>query len=157
MSAVTVWRLCVDYRRSLAFSGEGAFRRGGRWNPAGVRVIYCAESRALAALEVLVNVREADLLSASHWSAIPAEVPLEAIERPERVPDSWRTHPHSRETQAFGANWVKAARSAALRLPSAVVLGEFNYLLNPGHPDFEKIKIGAPETFSFDPRLSQSR
>jgi RES domain-containing protein len=44
--------------------------------------------------------------------------------------------------------------SVALRVPSIVVDGEFNYLLNPLHPDFAQLKIGEPRRFSFDPRLS---
>ena len=136
-------------------AGEGSFRRGGRWNPPGVRVIYCAESRSLAALEVLVNVREAPVLFAQQWVVIPVTLPVRSIEIPRRVPDNWRTTPFGTETPSFGGEWVHAARSLALRIPSAVVLGEFNYLLNPAHPEFAQAKVGAPEPFSFDVRLQR--
>ena len=53
----------------------------------------------------------------------------------------------------IGGPWVKEARSAVLELPSVIILGEPNYLLNPAHPDFQKIIIGKPQPFSFDPRL----
>jgi RES domain-containing protein len=69
------------------------------------------------------------------------------------VPENWRATPYGQETQAFGSEWAKAGRSVALRVPSAVVLGEFNYLLNPNHPDFRKIEIGAVALFDFDSRI----
>jgi RES domain-containing protein len=153
VSALTVWRLCPEHRAGRAVSGDGAFRRGGRWNPPGVRVVYFAESRSLAALEILANVRDAGLLFARPWVILPAEIPDGLIERPARVPDNWRAQPYAGETQMFGAEWVGAARSTALRVPSTVVLGEFNYLLNTAHPDFRRVRIGKPEPFSFDPRL----
>jgi RES domain-containing protein len=80
-------------------------------------------------------------------------IPDAAIEKPERFPETWRAMPHSLETQTFGAAWARERRSVTLRVPSAVVPGEFNYLINPLHPDFERVKIGKPERFSFDPRL----
>lgn len=134
-------------------SGNGAYRRGGRWNPAGIRVVYCADSRSLALVEVLANVKRPALLQDQQWVLVPVEVPESLIERPTRVPDSWREMPYTTATQAFGAAWVQAQRSVALRVPSVVVPGEFNYLLNPAHPQFSKIKIGRPEPFTFDPRL----
>lgn len=150
-----VWRLCARHREAEAFTGEGAARRAGRWNPKGVRVAYCAESRSLAALEVLVNVHDATLLFAQVWVLVPVELSADLIERPARVPENWRATPYGSETQDFGAAWVQERRSAVLRVPSAVVLGEFNYLLNPAHPDFKKMRVGKPGPFSFDPRLGK--
>ncbi len=134
-------------------SGDGAYRRGGRWNPPGIRVVYCAESRSLALLEVLANIKRPALLGDQAWVLIPIEIPVNLIEKPARVPDSWRDTPYTAASQAFGAEWVQAQRSAALRVPSAVVPGEFNYLLNPAHPDFKRIKAGQPEPFAFDARI----
>jgi RES domain-containing protein len=153
VSEIVVWRLCASHREPWAFSGEGSARRAGRWNPLGVRVVYCAESRALAAMEVLVNVDAPNRLFLTSWIMIPATLPVDAIEKPARVRENWRQTPHSSETQNFGAAWAKDQRSVALRVPSAVVPGEFNYLLNPAHPEFHQVKIGKPERFTFDPRL----
>jgi RES domain-containing protein len=153
VSEVLAWRLCASHRVPWAFSGEGSARRAGRWNPTGVRVIYCAESRSLAALEVLVHVADPALLGALEWNCLPAVFPASLIEIPPRVPDTWRAYPHTPETQEFGATWAREQRSAVLRIPSAVVPGEFNYLLNPLHPDFKKVKIGKTEPFAFDGRL----
>lgn len=116
-------------------------------------VVYCAESRSLAAMEVLVHHIGSDTFRLSSWVVIPAEVPEAMIEQPARVPDSWRALPPVWPVQDFGAAWARERRSVALRVPSAVVLGEFNYLLNPAHPDFKRVKLGKPESFSFEPRL----
>ena len=153
MSALLLWRLCAAKYGTTAYSGEGADLYGGRWSPPGIRLAYCSESRALAMIEVLANADEPDRLFSLKWVMVSAELPAESIERPSRVPANWRNYPHPRETQAIGPDWAKAGRTVGLRVPSAVVPGEFNYLLNPAHPQFAQVKLGAPEPFAFDPRL----
>lgn len=150
---MTVWRLSAARYAATLFSGEGAKHYGGRWSPPGLAVIYCAESRSLALVEVLAGTDDVDRLFQQEWVLVPADIPEECIAKPARVPDDWRQYPHPTATQAFGAAWVQTRQSAGLRLPSVVVPGEFNYLLNPAHPDFKRVKIGKPEPFSFDPRL----
>ena len=150
---VTVWRLCAEKKVYAAFSGEGAFRRGGRWNFPGTRVAYCSESRALAAIEVMVHVEGMEDFGALSWRTISVTIPCDAVERPLRYPPSWRAYPYARETQEFGSEWASARRAVALRVPSAVVVGEFNFLINPEHADFKKLEILRPELFEFDPRL----
>ena len=153
MNELLVWRLCAAKYGATAFSGDGAKLYGGRWSPAGVPLAYCSESRALAVVEVLANAEERDRLFAREWVFAVAEVPSELIEKPASFPKSWRDYPHRKETRIIGSEWAKARRSAVLRVPSAVVPGEFNFLLNPAHPQFARVKIGKPESFSFDPRL----
>jgi RES domain-containing protein len=116
-------------------------------------VVYCADSRSLAALEVLVSLDEKERLTQVNWVCLPVVLPAELISKPDRVPDDWRLYPHPAATQVFGAEWVQSQRSVALRVPSVVVPGEFNYLLNPAHPQFSMVKGGKPEPFVFDPRL----
>ena len=152
---MTVWRLSLARYASNVFSGEGAKRYGGRWSPPGLAVIYCAESRSLALVEVLAGLDDADRLSIKEWVLVPADIPADCLGKPARVPDDWRQYPHTPATQAFGAEWVQNQRSVALRVPSVVVPGEFNYLLSPAHPQFAKVKVGKPEPFSFDPRLQR--
>lgn len=152
---MTVWRLSSARYAATMFSGEGAKHYGGRWSPSGLAVIYCAESRSLALVEVLAGTDDVDKLSQQEWVLVPADIPEECIGKPARVPDDWRQYPHPPTTQAFGAEWVQTRRSVALRVPSVVVPGEFNYLLNPAHPDFKRVKVGQPEPFSFDPRLAK--
>jgi len=154
VSELALWRLSPAYHAVNALSGEGSYRRGGRWNPPGIRMIYCADSRSLALVEVLANLRRPAFLQSQPWVMIRVSVPDDLIERPSRVPETWRQTPYSAATQALGAEWVQAHRSVALRVPSVVVPGEFNYLLNPAHPKFTKVKVGQPEPFLFDARLA---
>jgi len=79
--------------------------------------------------------------------ALIEKVPLKAL------PPDWRGEPPPPSTRRIGDAWVSQARSAVLALPSVIVSGEPNYLLNPAHPDFKKISISKPERFTFDPRL----
>lgn len=153
MSPLVVWRLCAAKYAATAFSGEGAELYGGRWSPPGRRVVYCAESRALAIVEVLANADEPDRLCHLRWSLTAATLPTDAVARPTRFPANWRQFPHPPDTQSVGAAWLDAATHPALRVPSAVVPGEFNYLLNPAHPAFAKFHLAKPEPFAFDPRL----
>jgi RES domain-containing protein len=149
-----VWRLCAAKYADTAFDGEGARRFGGRWSSPGMPMVYCSESRALAVLEILAHVDCPETLALTPWMLLAAELPPTCIEHPARFPASWRRFPHSTETQLFGDAWTRETRSAVLRVPSAVVAGEFNYLVNPRHPDFPRIEIGRPEPFAFDPRLA---
>jgi RES domain-containing protein len=153
VNVFVIWRLTPQRHEREAFTGEGAALYGGRWNFPDVPLVYCAESRSLAALEVLANIRDPTVHFALPWVSIPAEIATDLVEKPGRIPVSWRTNPYPLETQRFGDEWVRTQRSVALRVPSVVVPGEFNYLLNPAHPQFSKVKIGPPEPFTFDPRL----
>ena len=116
-------------------------------------VVYTAESRSLASLEVLVHTEDTQLLAAVQWMTIPVTIDEQLIEIPKRLPDDWRELPAPPSTREFGTQWVMHARRPALRVPSIVVEGEFNYVLNPRHADFGQLKIGTPVPFSFDPRL----
>lgn len=72
---------------------------------------------------------------------------------PENLPPDWFTYPAPLSTRNLGSAWAKSRASAVLAVPSVIVPSEKNYLLNPNHPDFKRISIGAPQDFSFDPRL----
>jgi RES domain-containing protein len=148
----SAWRLIKTKYLSTAWDGEGARKAGGRWNPPGVAVVYTSGSLSLALVEVLVHL-PADILPA--YSAAPVEFAdslLTAIALAE-LPKNWRDSPPPATTQGIGAAWIASAASVVLRVPSVVVPGESNFLLNPAHPDFVRIRIGAPTTFPFDPRL----
>ena len=149
-----VWRICSRRRSRAAFQGEGARLYGGRWNPPGVSVVYTSGSLALAALEVLVNVElqemPRDLVSIA--ATIPDEAPAESVEIAD-LPAGWQRTPAPEYLQLLWADWVRRQNTAVLSVPSAVIPSEHNFLLNPAHRDFKRIKIGKPGTFRFDPRL----
>jgi len=146
------WRIVKKKHAATAFSGKGAASTGGRWNSRGVAVVYTSSTRSLAALENLVHLNPPVQF---HYVLFRIEFPAALIEHfpPKALPGNWRKEPPPPAAQKIGDAWVREARSAVLALPSVIVSGEPNYLLNPAHPDFKKITICKPERFSFDPRL----
>lgn len=151
----TVWRIVTQRFAALAFSGEGARLFGGRWNRKGESVVYAAQSRSLALLEMLVQ----DQPLRAHYLLIPAEIPddvtrLEIDSR--QLPADWRSLEGREVLQDIGSQWLRDAKYCVLEVPSTVVPAERNLLLNPMHPDFAKIKIGQPETLESDLRLMRN-
>jgi RES domain-containing protein len=131
------------------WDGRGAAMFGGRWNPVGVAVIYASGSLALAMLERLVQRRNlgGTLLVEA---LVPDDLPIEDLMA--APPANWRAL-GSPEAAAAGGAWAAAGRSALLRVPSALVPREANYLVNPAHPESRRITVGAPEPLEWDPRL----
>lgn len=151
--SVTIWRLVKARHAGQAFDGEGARRYGGRWNSPGTRIVYASESRALAALELLVHV-PVNLLS-QPFRFFRISTPGRHVRSltPDTLPSGWNSPLVSPETQTLGDEWIRSGRSPVLRVPSAIIPGESNYLINPAHPDFKKLALAQPEPFSFDPRI----
>lgn len=149
---MALWFRIVQERwAATAMDGEGARLHGGRWNPPGVPAVYLAESRALAALEILVHApREVLRLE---WRVIPVDVPEEWIEPARALPDGWRDEPSSVAARRYGAAWLAKERAVGLVVPSVIVPQERNLLFNPRHPQAVKLKAGKAERFVFDPRL----
>jgi len=152
----TAWRIVKATRARAAFDGDGARRHGGRWNGRGTRMVVTAESAALAALELLVHLQASRLLAA--YALVPARFDAALVETlsVRSLPARWREYPAPVELQELGDGWVRSRRTAVLRVPSAVVPVESNFLINPDHPDFSRIAIGAPVPFDVDPRLRRS-
>lgn len=167
--AKTFWRLTkAKYARAARggnhlggrgpFSGYGSVLHAGRWHPKGMPMVYAAESAALALLETLVHIERAALLRFD-YAAIPVTVPDALTDLVETLADGdlpadWQAWPYPASTQTLGAEWFDAWRSIALVVPSAVVPHERNVLLNPTHPRFGELEIGAPQSFPVDPRLT---
>lgn len=126
-----------------AFDGEGACRHGGRWNSPGTPVVYASETRALGLLEILVGIRSAQPLNAYVLIAATFDDSLVTTVDFGRLPETWRQSPPPSSTQRIGDEWVARKTSAILRVPSAIIPEEFNYVLNPAHQQFARIEIGA--------------
>jgi RES domain-containing protein len=116
-------------------------------------MVYTAQSAALGALEILVHVNSSVLLSS--YVLIPCTFDPRLVLQVDRMhlPERWREHPALPQLQSLGDAWIKNGLSAVMAVPSAVIAMESNYLLNPAHPDFGAIAIGAPQPFDFDARL----
>jgi RES domain-containing protein len=152
-----VFRICQARHARSAFTGDGAILYPGRWHPRRVRVVYASESRALAALEQLVHLHRPRLPDdfLCFTVDIPDGLPIREV-LVGALPAKWRKHPGPPELQEIGSAWVSAGDSVCLKVPSAVVPGEHNLLLNPRHADFSKLGISAAEPFTFDERLQGS-
>ena len=153
--SVQAFRLVKARHAATAFSGEGARLVGGRWNQAGTPLVYASENLSLAALETFVHLQPVDRRVQYVWFriAIPANVRIDTLPS---LPDSWRSAPPSEATQSLGSQWAERNKAAVLRVPSILVPGEYNLLLNPAHAQFKRLKISAPQPFDFDGRLWKS-
>ncbi len=148
-----VFRLAnKKYRNDL--SGTGAEITGGRWNFRGTKLLYTADSRALCMAEIAVHT-PVGVMPIDYY-LITIEVPdysdIKQIES-DSLPDNWRKFPYSKATQEFGEDFVDKNENLYIKVPSAVVQGDFNILINPQHSDFNKVKIIKTEKFNFDERL----
>ena len=149
----SLWRIVQRKYVDDAFSGEGSAKYGGRWNHKRTAVVYASQSESLAQLEILVRTsRPKDL---ALYVLIEAQIPEDLIETlgHNELPEDWRQTPEPNSTRDIGAKWAAERRRLVLAVPSVVVPSELNYLLNPTHPDFSKIKIGKPKAIDWDPRL----
>ncbi|MGQ0696400.1 MAG: RES family NAD+ phosphorylase [Nitrospiraceae bacterium] len=149
---MVVWRLTL--KKHVAPDGEGARRYGGRWNKPGTPVVYTSGTLSLAVLEYLVHV-DSDILPDSLVSVkatIPETLAIETI-LPSDLPGNWRDKIIPVRLQELGTSWAKGAKTPILKVPSVVIEHEWNYVLNPLHPEFPQIIWDTDIAFSFDPRL----
>ena len=162
-----VWRIYAKKYQSSAFSGIGGLYVSGRWHPQGHKIVYTAESLALASLEIFVHL-ESDripLVAIKAW--LPDELEIEEIERGSsrrrkaqeqvsrersQLPDNWQDTSAYPILQKMGQDWLNSTRTPVLKVPSAIVPVEYNYLLNPQHPEL-KIVLEPPIRFRFDRRM----
>jgi RES domain-containing protein len=149
---ITLWRLTTKSTIKEAFDGEGAKLFGGRWNRKGTSVVYCAHALSLCVLETLVHT-DSDLFPEFYSYSVEAESELMVGKLARQLPADWRNTPAPELLQDRGNDWVKLGESVLLQVPSVVVEMESNYLLNPAHPDFSRLKIKEHGRFTFDPRL----
>ncbi|GAB5565919.1 MAG: RES family NAD+ phosphorylase [Winogradskyella sp.] len=135
-------------------SGEGARLFGGRWNKRGFNVLYTSQHLSLSVLELLVHIDmkfvkedfrfiEIDLPDDIKQSKLPTSI----------LKKEWRHNPPLSFTQDYGSEWLQQNKSLLLKIPSAVLPNEFNYLINPNHKDFSKVKIVKKGFLDLDQRV----
>jgi RES domain-containing protein len=154
---LTVWRIANHKHLKSAFTGEGARLYGGRWNSPGTPMIYSAQSQSLAILEMLVHLDSPELLKKYVLFAVEIDAVLVTPVDRSSLPKNWKADPVPATVQAVGDAWAASLSSVAHSVPSALVPDESNFLLNPLHPDFPKLKIQRPLAFQFDPRFTTKR
>jgi RES domain-containing protein len=144
-----LWRIS-DFSQ---LNGEGGLRYSGRWHTAGHPIVYLAESAAGALLEVLVHLEVEDNDLPHPYNLLRVTVPaqLEAERLYFAQDEAWKSN--IRMTRAIGDEWLQSARSAIAQVPSAIMPSTWNYLLNPGHPDAQRVEIVEVAPAQFDPRL----
>jgi RES domain-containing protein len=141
------------YANSLSAPGIAA-----RWNSSGQRIVYTGGSLALSCLEILVHKNGASLASGDFSvsiirlddSLIIHEITSGELQS---LHGQWHQIINYPVTQDIGDKWLRDGQSVILKVPSAIIDLEFNYLINPVHPDFSKLEIASVYKFTFDPRL----
>lgn len=148
-----IFRL-VRQKYSYELSGAGSAMNGARWNSKGVEMIYTSINRSLAMAEVLVHFTAATLPDDFVMMTIniPDEIDIQVFNTV-NLPDNWTRFPLNPETQLIGDKFISENKYCLLKVPSVVVKGEFNILINPRHKEFKKIRILNTESFSFDRRF----
>jgi len=152
---VKVYRIAKKaYIKDL--SGEGARLYGGRWNKKGTAMLYAASNRSLAAVEFLVHLPMA---------LMPKDIAIVELSLPtylkyktvlaKNLSTDWHSYPANYQQADIGDQWIAENKDLILKVPSAVVQGEYNILINPNHSLFKKITISKIEPFNIDKRLRQ--
>lgn len=135
-------------------SGKGASLSNNRWNSKGTEVIYLAQSRALALAEVLVHLPLHGMPDPYCLLEIelPGVINVQRIQ-PHELHPKWNEYPHHPSTQIIGDRFTESMESLVLGVPSAVVPGDYNFLVNPKHVDFHRVSIKSRHPFPFDRRF----
>jgi RES domain-containing protein len=146
-----LWRI---YREAFgpSLDGEGALYAPGRWNSQGNRAVYFGGTAAIVVLEKLVHLDPVNIESDLMLGQFEADLAVEDV-WPAGV-DLWENGLADEAwTRSSGDAWLAGKSSALLRVPSAIIPEEFNYVFNPKHPDADKLKKISERPFNFDGRL----
>jgi len=133
--------------------GIGAKLYGGRWNNTGTACLYTSESRALALLEYTVNVSISDIPRGLSFIAIQIPDTNSTELEIKDLPRNWTEFPAPSSTKNFGTKLLTLAKTPIIKIPSTIIHQEYNYMLNPEHPDSKSFKIIGIEDFVYDVRI----
>jgi RES domain-containing protein len=140
---------------ATSLTGEGAKLYGGRWNLIGSPCLYTSESKALCVLEYAAN---------GSLEEMPGNLSVTVYSLPDKswkefhandLPEGWQQVPAAEITKEWGSILLHEAKYLALKIPSVIIPSEYNFVLNPLHPDFKKVKIKEVHSFSFDKRIKK--
>jgi RES domain-containing protein len=148
---INVFRIVKKKYESTAFSGTGSQNVTGRWHTKGKLVVYTSMSASLAALEVLVHWQP--IFNSQAFVLCCATIPKSCVDSKYKSIDLSDPANGQTSTQGHGDQWISSSSTLALEVPSVIISSEFNYIINPMHPDFNKLTIITTKDFSFDQRL----
>jgi RES domain-containing protein len=155
-----VYRIEREKYLETTLSGIGAsMSKGYRWNSFNTQLVYTAESRALATLEVSVHLDLSEDLPTDRYY-VEIEIPNDIIILEvsiEDLPPDWDAKPPTLTTQIIGDDFVFQNEAAILKVPSSIVPQEFNYLINPNHADAARIKVSSKSRMKFDTRFKTNK
>jgi len=148
---MTVYRIS-DCRFIRDLSGRGAALYGGRWNSKDTYMVYTAQSRALALLEAVVHMGK---MPGSNYCMVSINIPDGSILSfpMDKLPNGWQNNPSPDYIKRIGDNFIRSNKLLALEVPSSLMMEEHNYLLNPAHPDFGKVRVVSERNIKMDERL----
>ncbi len=150
-----VWRICKQKHQSSAFSGIGGLYAPTRWTPQGFKVVYTAQSLALASLEVFVHTESDRIPLIAIRAFLPNDIAMTIVDI-NNLPEDWQSTTAYPSLQNIGKQWLQKQETPVLKVPSSIIPVEFNYLLNPQHPNLQ-INLEPPLEFKFDARMWKIR
>jgi RES domain-containing protein len=149
-----VYRILRKLHAKKPLDGEGAFQFGGRWSSPGTRLAYTSEHLSLAMIEYFIHIDPGD--APADLVVVSADIP-DGVSRKKvvsgRLPSAWRQSPAPPELAAVGDSFAADRKAAVLIVPSVLAPPEANWLINPRHPEFARIRVHAPEDFHYDDRF----
>lgn len=134
-------------------TGEGAKLNGGRWNTIGQPCIYTSEAKSLCILEYAANVYLDEMTNDLSFTTYEIPDDSSLIFQPKDLPAGWMETPSPIAVREWGTEQLQ--KHLALKLPSVIITSEYNYLLNPLHAEFRKVRIKEVESFTFDRRIKK--
>lgn len=147
-----VFRISTEkHSKDLSASGIA-----NRWNMDSEFVLYSSGTRSLAALEMIVNRKNIfpNIIYKVMIISIPDEDNIFSQIRTKELPDNWQSFEGFTRLQEIGSEWYRKSEEIILKVPSAVIPAEFNYIINTSHKDFKKkIKLVRTEEYFWDKRL----
>lgn len=144
-------------KRFPSLDGAGGLYSDGRWHSQGRPIVYTASSRSLSVLERFVHEQSIDVPSLVMMSIyIPDDIDYQHYTA-STLPDEWDTIDNifQSQTQALGDTFLEDNRYSYLKVPSAIVPHEYNYLINPSHKDSQRIRINESLPYHYDQRYKR--
>jgi len=151
-----VYRICrTEFVDDL--TGTGAKLYGGRWNKQGTAVLYTAHARSLAVLELIVNFSSRAALDLD-YSFVELDFPGDSVFdlTDKMLPKYWNLSKSAETLHSLTESWIERDEYLAMKVPSAIIKEECNYILNPHHKNFARtVKIVAITELDLDHRLKK--